>query len=90
LLGGPATFARDNATLNINVYNNNNNNYSKERRENDRVNVMHKLSFVRQSWRPRGENITNAANRNGEEKRWIRLETGKTVNCLPFNKSLKF
>jgi len=25
LLGGPATFARDNATLNINVYNNNNN-----------------------------------------------------------------
>jgi len=26
LLGGPATFARDNATLNINVYNNNNNN----------------------------------------------------------------
>jgi len=28
LLGGPATFARDNATLNINVYNNNNNNNS--------------------------------------------------------------
>jgi len=26
LLGGPATFARDNATLNINVYNNNNTN----------------------------------------------------------------
>jgi len=26
LLGGPATFAHDNATLNINVYNNNNNN----------------------------------------------------------------
>jgi len=26
LLGGPATFARDNATLNINVYNNKKNN----------------------------------------------------------------
>jgi len=26
LLGGPATFVRDNATLNTNVYNNNNNN----------------------------------------------------------------
>jgi len=26
LLGGPATFAHDNATLNINIYNNNNNN----------------------------------------------------------------
>jgi len=31
LLGGPATFARDNATLNINVYNNNNNNTAEER-----------------------------------------------------------
>jgi len=39
LLGGPATFARDNATLDINVYNNNDNNknihrVSKKRAQN--------------------------------------------------------
>jgi len=36
LLGGPATFAHDNATLNINVYNNNNNNSFGPAEANDR------------------------------------------------------
>ena len=58
LLGGPATFARDNATLNINVYNNNNNNnnsYSAYKSKESGASVAKEMCFQRSSERIEGK-----------------------------------